>query len=543
MTAPFPTSRSHSRARAAAVVVAATTVPVMLAVPLLRAESSVPSELGLRPAAPVAVLPGAEGSLAFSSYLGGQEWDETSGIAVDRDGNSHVAGFTLSEDFPVAGPGSRGHAAIVDALVTTVEPGTGRIRWSTQLGGVDLDAATAITVDDAGNSYVVGRTGSEDFPTVRALQDGLAGRACTGRPCHDAFIAKLSPTGAIVWSTYFGGTRNEEALGVAVDEDSNVYVTGVTDSSDLPVRSAFQARFQSPPCRGDLPCPYDAFVTKIAASGGRVEYSTYLGGNASDFARGIDVDQNGNAYVAGSTGSTDFPRVRALQDTLRGERCGPPPGEPCRQAFLTKLKPDGSTAAYSTFLGGREHDDAYGVAVDASRRAHVTGATQSADFPIRHPLPGQGSLQNEACTSEQPAELCDDGFVAKLQRNGQALRYSTYLGGRAEDQGLSIDVAKDGQALVAGRTDSADFPTAEAAQPAFGGYIDGFATRIRRDGGLVWSTFLGGSDADRSTGVVADRTGATHLTGRTLSPDFPTVRPFQGTLQDEDYDTFVSVLK
>jgi hypothetical protein len=490
----------------------------------------------------LAELPGPPGALVFSSYLGGQEWDEGTGVATDRDGNTYVTGFTLSTDFPRVGSGSGGPVAIVDVFVTKISADDNRIEWSTHLGGVDMDLANAVTVDGAGNVYVVGRTGSPDFPTEDGVQNRLNGRACTGEPCHDALIVKLDQAGRIQWSTLFGGTLNEEAVSVAVDSESAVYVAGLTDSPDLPVRNAFQARFQSPPCEGDMPCPYDAFVAKVAPSGDRIIYSTYLGGQGGDLARSIDVDSDRNAYVAGSTQSPDFPKVSAFQNTMRGEACGPPPGEPCRQAFLTKLRPNGATAAYSTYLGGREHDDAYGVAVDAQHRAHVTGATQSPDFPTRNAL--QPTIDNRACTSEQPEELCDDGFVTKFIANGQALEYSTYLGGRAEDQGLAIDVTRNGRALVAGRTDSRDFlTTTNAAQPTFGGYIDGFALELQRSGTPVWSTFLGGSDADRATGVAADRTGSAHLTGRTLSPDFPTRRPFQPTLRDQDYDAFVSIIK
>src|SRR3954454_20207750 len=547
MHTQFLTSRSHRRGRAVVLVVAAATIPAFLSISLLRANSSVPPHDGVSATLPAAHLSGSagdRGDLVFSSYLGGREWDEGTGVSTDRDGNSIVTGFTLSEDFPVMGANSRGHAsvAIPDAFVTKVDPDSGRVVWSTQLGGVDMDAATAVSVDKKGNVYVVGRTGSPNFPTVNAMQKGLAGRACTGEPCHDAFVTKLDEDGRIVWSTYFGGTRNEEALGVAVDEDANVYLTGVTDSFDLPVKAAFQHRFQSPPCQGDLPCPYDAFVTKIAANGKSLVYSTYLGGNAADVARGIDVDKDGSAYVAGSTGSTDFPRESAFQNTMRGRHCGPPPGEPCRQAFLTKLDPDGETVSYSTYLGGKEHDDAYGVAVDEGGRAHVTGSTQSPDFPTRNAF--QPRLDNHACTSEIPEELCDDGFVTKFDADGQELEYSTYLSGRAEDQGLVIDITEQGEALVGGRTDSTDFPvTAGAAQPKFGGYIDGFALKLRKGGTPRWSTFLGGKDADRATGISADRKGSAHISGRTLSPDFPTRRPFQPTLKDQDYDAFISLIK
>jgi hypothetical protein len=544
MTTHSRNGRPLSRARMAVIGVAAATLPVLITVPLVRADPAAPSP-DVAPPAQAAQLGGRAGTLAFSSYLGGQEWDEATGVATDHDGNTVVAGFTLSKDFPVKGSGVRGFAAIVDAFVTKVDPEDGRILWSTHLGGVDMDAATAVAVDRDDNVYVVGRTGSPDFPTAGGLRQGLNARSCTGEPCHDAFVTKLSSNGRIVWSTTFGGTLNEEALGVAVDHDRSVYVTGLTDSFDLPVtKSAFQRTFHpSPSCKGDLPCPYDAFVAKIAPGGDRLVYSTYLGGKAGDVARGIDVDRDGSAYVAGSTGSPDFPKVHPFQDTMRGEHCGPPPGEPCRQAFLTKLSPSGSSVSYSTYLGGQEHDDAYGVAVDRDRQAHVTGSTQSDDFPIRNAI--QATRDDTACTSEEPKpkELCDDAFVTKFDASGRNLRYSTYLRGRAEDQGLNIDVTEKGEALVAGRTDSKNFlVTATAAQPKFGGYIDGFATKLDRDGKQVWGTFLGGKDPDRATGISADRRGSAHVVGRTLSPNFPTVSPFQSALKDTDYDAFVSVI-
>src|SRR5215213_9414001 len=491
------------------------------------------------PSQRVVVLNGADGDLAFSSYLGGREWDEGTGAATDTSGNSYVTGFTLSDDFPKIGPDSRGHAAIVDAFVTKIAADRSRIVWSTQLG--DMDMANAVTLDKAGNVYVVGRTGSPDFPAVRGFRTHLTGQRCTGVPCHDAWVAKLSPTGRLLWSTYFGGSSSEEATGVAVDSKSAVYVSGITDSADLPVKGALQGKFQSE-CPEDLPCLYDAFVVKFTPDGKGLVYSTYLGGQASDVARGIALDKSGSAYVVGSTASPDFPLVRAFQNGFGGKACGPPPGEVCRQAFLTKLTPAGGSASYSTLLGGREHDDGYSVAVDGSGRPYVTGSTQSSDFPTKAAL--QAKLNNRACFSEQPLELCDDGFLTAFQASGQAPRYSTYLGGRAEDQGLNVDASPTGEVLVAGRTDSTDFHvTANAAQRRFGGYIDGFAMKIQPSGKLSWSTFLCGADADRATGISFGLAGSAHVSGRTKSHNFPTVRPVQPRLKDDDYDAFLSVIK
>jgi len=479
--------------------------------------------------------------LTFSSYVGGTEWDEATGVVTDRAGSILLSGFTLSTDYPVVGPAAHGHAAITDAFVTKVSPRGRRIRWSTHLGGADLDTANALTTDAAGNVYVTGRTGSRDFPVKRALQRRIAGQACTGSPCHDAFVAKLSPAGVVRWATYFGGSGSEEPFGIAVDTRGAVYVAGATDSPDLPVTNPLQPTFQSS-CEGDLPCPYDAFVTKLAPNGRRVLYSTYLGGSASDVARAVAVDPQGSAYVAGSTGSPDFPTVGAFQGGTRGKHCGPPPGEPCRQAFVTKLGPAGNRLAYSTYLGGQEHDDAFGIALDANNRAHVTGATTSTDFPTRNAA--QTALDASACTSTEPEEACGDAFVTKLSSKGDRPLYSTYLGGQAEDQGLTIDVSADGRALVGGRTDSADFPTtAGAAQRTFGGVIDGFAAELGGGGRLAGSTFVGGSDADRVTGIIAARGGRTHTVGRTLSIDLPVVKPIQVALKADDYDAFVATLR
>jgi hypothetical protein len=381
MNIPFLSARSHPRARVAAVAIAALSVPAYLSLTLSGAAPGDPPGTGTSTARGTAVAnvvdpPGSPGELVFSSYLGGQEWDEATGVATDRDGNSYVTGFTLSEDFPRVGSGARGHGAIHDAFVTKVAADGSRIEWSTQIGGVDMDPANAVTVDRDGNVYVVGRTGSPDFPTTSALQRRLRGRACTGKPCHDAFVVKLSSTGQIHWSTLFGGTLNEEALSVAVDEDSAVYVAGLTDSPDLPVRHAFQAKFQSPPCEGDVPCPYDAFVTKLAPTGDRVVYSTYLGGNAADLARGIDVDSDGNAYVS------------AAPDHRTSRRSGPSRA-PCaaRPADHRRADPAGRRSSPSS------------TRTAPRRRTAPTSAGRSTTTPTAWPW----TANNEPTSPEPPS--------------------------------------------------------------------------------------------------------------------------------------------
>ena len=504
------------------------------ATPTVTAQGAGPSAATGPPATP---------TLLTSSFLGGAEWDEGADIEVDAAGSSYVTGFTLSPDLRTAGATQARFAGLADGFVTKVSA-DGLPLWSTYLGGADIDLPSSLALDRDGNVYVTGRTASSDFPTTPgAFQTTLRGTLCQRQvPCHDAFVTKLSPDGRLVYSTLLGGSANEEGVGIAVDRRGRAWVTGTTDSSDLPVVRPLQRRFQSPPCPGDLPCEYDVFVAALTADGSRLHFSTYLGGGAHDTAGGIAVDDRGSAYVTGTTRSADFPvSARALQRHIRGLACGPPPGEPCLDAFVTKIA--GRRLAWSTYLGGSRDERSSGVAVDETGQAIVTGSTRSTDLPLRNA--GQQRLGNSSCSTEVPEEQCDDAFVTQLTDDGRRLVSSTYLGGQAEDQGLAVDVDTSGNTFVAGRTDSRDFPVLQATQRAFGGYIDGFVAELAQGSGrVVRSTFVGGSKADRVTGVDTHPSGSVHLTGRTLSPDFPTVSPFQPALgKADEYDAFVQVLR
>lgn len=538
----------HVLVAAAGVSLLTTALLLSSGAPSGRATASRPAPAVPAAAAAGAPAPGAVPRLAASTYLGHREWDEATDVEVDPAGGIYVTGFTLSPGFPTLAGAQEGFRGLADAFVTRLAPDARTVVWSTFLGGHDLDLGSSLALDEAGNVYVTGRTASADFPTTDgAAQPAIRSEGCQGEPCHDAFVTKLSPTGQVLYSTYLGGSANEEAIGIAVDAGGRAWVTGNTDSPDFPTRGPVQGRFQSPPCPGDLPCPYDVFVAALSPDGGNLETGTYLGGAATDTAAGLALDGRGAAYVTGATRSPDFPvTAGALQPRISGAACGPPPGGPCLDAFVSKITVDGGDGAarlaYSTYLGGTNDERAGGVAVDDLGRAVITGSTQSADLPLHRPL--QPGIDNASCTAEQPEEQCDDGFVSQLDAAGAALVYSTYLGGQAEDQGLGIGVDRNGDAVVVGRTDSRDFPVAAAVQPRFGGYIDGFATRIAAGTGeLVWSTFLGGGDADRVLGVDLSADGGVHLTGRTLSPDFPTRGALQPELHAEDYDAFVTVLR
>jgi hypothetical protein len=265
-------------------------------------------------------------------------------------------------------------------------------------------------------------------------------------------VTKLLATGSLGYSTYLGGTDSEVGADVAVDSAGNAYLTGSTRSDDCPTTPA---AFQS--SRGGL--NEAAYVTKLDASGSFLQYSTYLTGNHHDSGSGIAVDAAGYAHVTGGTQATDFPTTpNAAQPTFGGDA----------DSVFTKLQPDGTALAYSTYLGSSGQDWADDIAIDSLGNAYVTGTTRSTDFPT---TPG----------AFQPAfggGFCDI-LVAKLNPVSGALVYSSYLGGSDAEGIPAVAVDAAGNAYVTGFTVSEDLPaTTGAFQPAFGGERDAFVAKI-----------------------------------------------------------------
>ena len=326
----------------------------------------------------------------------------------------------------------------------------------------------------------------------------------------------------LVYSTYLGGANNDNASAVAVDAAGNAYVTGITASAtNFPTTAgAFQTT---------LGGGSDAFVTKLNPTGTALIYSTFLGGSDFDTGVGIAVDASGNAYVTGSTASTNFPTTAgAFQTTLAG-----PGGGSLTDAFVTKLNPTGTALVYSTYLGGRDFDNGEEVAVDAAGNAYVTGRTSSTDFPTT-----VAAFQTTSAGG-------GDAFVTKLNSTGSALVYSTFLGGaESSDGGFGIAVDALGNAYVTGLTNSTDFPTtAGAFQTTSSGGTDAFVTKLNPAGSaLVYSTFLGGSSFDQGSGIAVDASGDAYVTGRTFSTDFPTTEDGFQTTFGGARDAFVTKL-
>jgi hypothetical protein len=386
------------------------------------------------------------------------------------------------------------------------------LAYSTYLGGTnsELSQLRSIAVDSSGQAFVTGYSLSIDFPTTVGAFD------TTHNGSYDAFVAKLSADGsALEYSTYLGGTDADYANGIAIDALGNAYVSGSTTSSNFPTTAA---AFQSTTGGGQ-----DVFVTKLDATGSALLYSTYLGGINHDYGHGIALDGVGSAFVSGYTASGDFPTTPGAFDTALGG---------VEDVFVTKLNPSGSALDYSTYVGGSNLDEAYGIALDTAGNAYVTGGTNSADFPT---TPGAFDGVWDGT----------DAFVTKLNSSGTALDYSTFLGGTSYELGYSIAVDASSNAYVTGTTTSADFPTtAGAFDTTYAAAHDGFVTKVDTTGSsLIYSTFIGGSDLDYVLSGGLDASGNFHVSGTTASPDFPTTPDaFDSTYSAPGFDAWIGRL-
>jgi hypothetical protein len=401
--------------------------------------------------------------------------------------------------------------------------------YSSFLGGsspvilFDGDHGWDIAVDLEGSAYITGSSTSADFPTTT---DSLQPTYFGGK---DAFVAKVSADGSsLVYSTFLGGPEGENVFvhggdpGIAVDAGGYVYVTGQTfANSGFPTT---EGAFRRSLDREGMA----VFVAKLDPTGSALVYSTYIG-----FGRGdaIAVDASGHAYVTGGLESADFPTRNPLQPTLTDWG-----------AFVLKLNPAGSDLVYSTYLGGTaglvgepgiNQDYGTAIAVDPAGHAYVGGRARSLDFPTTtnavQPVHGGGLI---------------DSFVAKIDRSGRFLWYSTFLGGSDRDQAEDLAVDPAGSVRVVGSTMSTNFPTVNAWQPVSGGGFDAFVARLSTGGSiLLFSTYLGGASWDQGTGLALDPRGNAYVTGQTESADFPLVRPLGPSFGTGDgLDVFVTKL-
>lgn len=426
-------------------------------------------------------------------------------------------GYVLNEDHRVAFQ----VASYDKTKPLIIDPVLG---YSTYLGGNGFDNAADIAVDNFSNVYIIGTTDSYDLPTRRASYDATCGtdgkcnqQADTlsnwiGARKSDVYVIKLHASGTrILYATYIGGSNNDQGVSIALDGSNNAYITGQTSVyTDAPGGEfpATPGAYDTTYNRDVNNYAADLFVAKLNSNGSALVYSTYLGSSAFDAAAGIAVDALGNAYVSGTTydlpgGSNDFPTTATAYDTSYNG---------AGDTFITKLNPAGTELVYSTYVGGIIEDDVRGIAIDAGNNTYVTGTTGSLDYPT---TTGAYSITASAGSS---------AFITKLNSEGSALMYSTYLGGSGDEIAYDITVDKTGHAYVTGSTTSTNFPRLRAAQITNkGGFADIFLTKLSPAGdALVYSTYWGGSGYEHGSSIALNFTGQPLVTGTTYSTDFPT---------------------
>ena len=442
--------------------------------------------------------------ITYSTYLGGNSYDFGRGIAVDNAGNAYITGYTESTNFPTRNQFATDQG-FADAFVTkfaTDLSGDASLAYSTYLGGTSGDYGFGIAADEAGNVFITGRTDSTNFPIRNQYQ--------TDQPSADVFVTKLntnlSGDASLVYSTHVGGSGADIGNAIATDGSGNVYITGLTQSTNFPARNQYQTdQFSN-----------DGFVTKLntnVSGDASLVHSTYLGGNGLDEGAGIAADEMGNAYVTGVTESTDFPTRNGIQTD-----------QPNPDGFATKINTNASgdaSLAYSTYLGGTTTDEGQGIAADEDGNAYVTGYTSSIDFPLRNQYQS-GTVMGST-----------NAFVTRLDTNlsGDAsLIYSTHLGGNSVDIGRGIATDGLGNAYVTGRTDALNFPLRDAFQtdrPGTDAFVSRINTNLRGDASLIYSSYFGGSAFEEGFGIDIDDAGNAYIVGETYSSDLPLLNHYQ----------------
>lgn len=373
------------------------------------------------------------------------------------------------------------------------------IGFSTYLSHIDqYGAAFDIVTDSKGYIYISGNTRDRNFPTTEgAFQRELKGEA-------DAFVAKFTPEGTIVFATLIGGTKREHHTGLAVDKDGYIYLVGGTHSADFPVTAgAYDTSFN-----GEKDWGGDVYVTKINPSGSGLVFSTFIGGSAQETATGIAVDLQGNVVIAGATLSPDFP---VTGGTISRRGAG-------QDAFLAKLSANGNRLLFSALIGGNDQDGITGVALDDHNNIYVSGYTASSDLPAT-----ANAIRKKVELAEKGGfENGMDLFLAKVNDSGTALLYLSYIGGGSY---LSSDLiwTRPGRLMIYGSTNTKSLPLSDRAYfRESKGERDGFISIFNSNNMEVeYSTLFGGSQFDFVRSAFFLDEDRVVLSGETNSPDFP----------------------
>jgi hypothetical protein len=432
-------------------------------------------------------------NLIFSTFVGGNDFDEAEDIYIDPSGNILITGNTASSNFPntpgVYQTSSNGNN---DVFVTKLNDKGSKLRYSTYVGGSNADYGFSIAADSAGNAYVTGQTYSSNFPTISGSFDTSFGSG------SDAFILKLNSTGtSLFYSTFLGASGSDYGYDIAVDTSGNAYITGRGYSGYPTTTGAFDTNYGG---------WGDAIITKINPRGTSLVYSTFIGAGSWDWGNSIAIDNSGNAYIAGATwSSSSFPTTSGAYDTSYNS---------WQDGFMVKLNALGQGISYGTYIGGGDEDYGNGVAVDESGDIYVAGRTESSDFPV----------SQDAYNSSSNGGI--DLYVLKIDPNSTGqndLIYSTYVGGNDDDYGYDLGVDSSGNTIVTGRTRSTNFPTTiDAFDKSHNGGWDAYMFQLDYNGSsIIYSTYIGSNGNEECHGIIADNSYNIYITGFTASSNFP----------------------
>jgi hypothetical protein len=423
--------------------------------------------------------------IEYSTFIGGFGFEWAMAIAKDSESSAYVNGITRSILFPRKNPYDRSYNFFGDVFVTKLKPSGKKLDFSTFIGGSDQEHGIMITVDDEGYTYVCGCTSSKNFPLKNSIQNGNNGES-------DVFIVKLSPSGKdIIFSTLIGGNDVDLARDFDLDENGSIYVTGRTKSKDFPIKNGFDKTHNG---------TWDAFVIKISPNGDKINFSTFIGGEEDDWGYGIAVDKSENIYISGNTSSPDFPTKNAFDNTMAEE-----------DTYITKINPSGNSLNYSTFLGGSNTEKGWGLTIDEEGCAYICGRTNSNDFPVENPIQKMKNIDFDMYVSKISKN--GDALVYSTFLGGD---------GKLEEANR-ITLDSEGCAYITGFTTSSDFPVKNPFDGSYNGKWDSFVSKLSSDGGkLVYSSYLGGRKDDDGYQVAVDNKGAFYVTGWTESRNFPT---------------------
>lgn len=415
--------------------------------------------------------------LLFSTYIGGSDDDRGFAVATDRGGNIYLTGLVDSQDYPVTnGALDTSHNGDIDAFVTSLNPSASELRYSTFVGGSDIDGAVDISITKSGETVISGYTESPSFPTVVGSYD------TSHNGNYDVFVTRINDTGSqLVYSTFLGGLGEDRGNAMTLDATGDVVITGSAVSNFPTTQGAYDTTNNG---------ARDGFVSRLSGNGSQLIYSTFVGANGQELAQTIALDDQGNAMIGGSTSSPSYPTTPdAFDSTFNGFIDG----------FVTVVKNDGSSLLYSTYIGGTQDEIVYKLLLNSEGDLVIAGQTRSSGFPTT--LGAFDVTRN--------GEV--DGFVAVLNLTGQGLKYSTFIGGSTFDDVRGMFVDSSDNVYICGSAYSADFPTTFGSfDPNHNGDEDAYAGKFEFSDQNV-DTFDYDGDHKTDVSVYRPETGLWYL--------------------------------